>query len=164
MRVPLINSDLIVEIDDADWDLVKHIRWRLKQSSPRAKAYATNYRVQENGGKQVLTFMHRLILGIEDKSILVDHIDGNGLNNKRSNLRACSHAQNTRNAKIRIDNPTGVRNVGIWRKKNGWSIYTATVTGNGVKKKRYFKDLNEAAKWAEEVRKEMHGEFAYANA
>ena len=41
--------------------------------------------------------LHRVILGLTDTSIDIDHEDGDGLNNRRSNLRVCTHAQNMAN-------------------------------------------------------------------
>jgi HNH endonuclease/AP2 domain len=43
--------------------------------------------------------MHRFLLGVTDRNIFVDHIDGDGLNNQRANLRLCTAAQNAWNRK-----------------------------------------------------------------
>lgn len=57
--------------------------------------------------------MHRLILGLSDRQAHVDHRDGNGLNNTRENLRVCTRFENARNARLRIDNTTGFKGVGM---------------------------------------------------
>lgn len=45
--------------------------------------------------------MHRYILRLKGSAKVVDHIDGNGLNNQRENLRACTQAENNANARVR---------------------------------------------------------------
>ncbi|MEH7084796.1 hypothetical protein V7139_18945 [Neobacillus drentensis] len=64
-------------------------------------------------GKMV--FLHGLILGNTDPKLMVDHINGSEgektLDNRRSNLRPCTNRENQLNAKIRIDNKVGYKNV-----------------------------------------------------
>jgi len=72
--------------------------------------------------------MHRFILNPPD-NVQIDHIDLNGLNNQRSNLRLATSAQNAQNKILRSDNTSGYK--GIWRRENGrWS---AEVVANGVR-------------------------------
>jgi hypothetical protein len=54
--------------------------------------------------------MHRLILGVKDRKIRVDHKDRNGLNNQRNNLRIANVVQNAGNSRKR-DNKTGFKGV-----------------------------------------------------
>src|SRR5665213_4162813 len=61
--------------------------------------------------------MHRTILDAP-KGIFVDHIDGNGLNNQRSNLRLCTRAQNSFNRGRMKNNKSGFKGVRKFRK--GW--------------------------------------------
>lgn len=62
--------------------------------------------------------MHRYIMGVSDERI-VDHIDGNGLNNTRANLRIGNQSQNCVNRKT----TPGVRLRGARKKKNLWQAY-----------------------------------------
>jgi hypothetical protein len=64
--------------------------------------------------------MHRLIVGLSnDDKRVVDHIDGNPLNNQRSNLRVCAPSQNIKNQRLRTDSTSGLKGVskyqGYWR-------------------------------------------------
>lgn len=84
-------------IDDADFDLVKGYDWFLHQSKNTIYAYAN---IRDEDGKWQVISMHRLILGLKrgDKR-KGDHINGDGLNNQRSNLRATTNQDNCRNRK-----------------------------------------------------------------
>lgn len=89
---------------------------------------------------------------------IVDHIDGNILNNRFDNLRLVTHSQNMMNTKVRSDNSTGVKGV-YFNKARGY--YVAQITVN--KKKRSigrYKDLEEAKVAISKAREELHGEYA----
>jgi hypothetical protein len=62
--------------------------------------------------------MHRIILGVTDRNIFVDHKNGNGLDNRRSNLRQCTIAENNRNVVKRIAGTSKYRGVS-WHKSEG---------------------------------------------
>jgi hypothetical protein len=146
-------------IDDEDWDLVRGYRWKAHNSSGRFYAIAQ----WEELGEKKHILMHRLLLGLNDPKVLVDHKDGDGLNNKRSNLRPCTHAENMRNSKVRAHNKTGVRNVRYEVKpgcKTG--LFIVRVQHEGKRHQKYFKTLDDAAVYAKRKAAEMHGEFAYA--
>lgn len=87
-RVPCAFAAIV---DDMDVDLVSGYKWGV--FTPRGSK--TRYARASIGGKVV--YMHRLITGagLGDE---IDHIDGNGLNNARSNLRFVTRSQNIRAA------------------------------------------------------------------
>lgn len=75
-------------IDKSDLDLVKYRKWRLN---------SLGYIVTGNCTKtNPSTMLHRILLKPKSNEV-VDHIDGNPLNNRRSNLRICSQGENTYN-------------------------------------------------------------------
>lgn len=108
---------------------------------------------------KINVLMHRQILSmpIGDQR-LADHANRNTLDNRRSNLRVCSKAQNNCNTKSRAGSSVfrGVQRVGRkWRASIGWNgnkIYL----GHFDSEKRAAKSYNEAAK-------RLHGEFAHLN-
>ena len=74
-------------VDDADYETVSKYKW----TGLSAHRSLTVYARTSIAGKTV--YMHRMILA-PDPDLEVDHIDANGLNNQRSNLRAVTHGQN----------------------------------------------------------------------
>lgn len=80
-------------VDKADYEWLNRHRWHT--SCFGGKTYA------RRNTKTSSIMMHRAIL-CAPKGLVVDHIDGNGLNNRRSNLRVCTQAENCRNAKPRV--------------------------------------------------------------
>lgn len=93
-------------IDAADLPLVQGFHWTALVS-PRS-IYA--YRVDCSGGGRRGILMHRLLLG-DPSGMEVDHRNGDGLLNRRSNLRAATKQQNRQNARKRTDNTSGFKGV-----------------------------------------------------
>jgi hypothetical protein len=89
-RAPIVGWALV---DAADAALVDERRWTI-QRAPGDLRYAISQR--SVGGRNVQTLMHRLILGDEAREH-TDHKNGDGLDNRRENLRPCSHAENMQN-------------------------------------------------------------------
>lgn len=140
-------------IDDCDYDELSKHKWYPQINGHRK--YAIN-------GEGIL--MHRLILNAPS-GLEVDHIDGNGLNNTRQNLRLCTRSQNQFNKeknKGKRDKCTS-RYKGVhWQKSmNKWEVLITkegdrTIIG-------YFDTEEEAARAYDVEAKELHGEFAYLN-
>jgi hypothetical protein len=88
----------------------------------------------------------------------VDHINGNGLDNRRSNLRLCTNAENQHNARLRRDNTSGHKGVN-WNSRD--AAWQAQVMVNGRRTSvGYFKNLDDAVAAIKAARAELHGEFA----
>ena len=122
MRIPL-SRDRVVVVDDIDADLAAHY-WSLKRYKSRPE-YAYR-RIGNSRTKCTTIYMHRVIaarmgLNIDDR--VVDHIDGNGLNNQRSNLRVASHSQSMCNTKLRTDSASGYRGVSLCRRTGRWTAW-----------------------------------------
>ena len=103
---------------------------------------------------------HRLIFLMFNGYLpdIIDHIDGNILNNRPENLRAATFLGNAQNAKKRKDNSSGIKNV-CWHKRlNKWGV-SLSVEGK-ICHFGYFDDLELAALVASEARDKYHGEFA----
>lgn len=81
-----LTQGLITIIDNEDYNLLAPFKWYAM------KARHTFYAQRRSGDGKV--FMHREIMKVIDSKIQIDHIDGNGLNNLRSNLRIVTNRQN----------------------------------------------------------------------
>jgi hypothetical protein len=92
-RLQLKNGGTAL-IDDIDVERVSQFNWSSFES--RNTTYVRNR--SKRIGCPVL---HRFILGITDDSVIVDHANGDGLDNRRSNLRVCSNQENCSNQRIR---------------------------------------------------------------
>lgn len=135
-------------IDAEDYALVKDYKWRF------------NGRYAETGDKAI--FMHRLILNVKEPwpKVHTDHINGDGLDNRKNNLRIVTPSQNQHNSKRRTDNTTGFK--GVSKRKDGG--YRAYLFFNG--KQIYLggaKTTIQASKLYDEGIKKYYGEFGRGN-
>jgi hypothetical protein len=141
-------------IDAVDIPLVDAWNWCSRETRRPDGVLAGVYaqRNKCNGER----YLHRHLLGAP-AGCVVDHIDGDPLNNRRSNLRLASCAQNQHNAKARLDNSTGTK--GVCPSKGGKFRAYVHVAGKQVHI-GVFDDVETAALHAERRRGEIHGEFA----
>lgn len=154
-EIPLSKGKVAL-IDAKDYELVSQFKW---QYHYRGYAYSQTYL---GGGRKNAKYkkiwMHRLITGCpEDK--IVDHISRDKLDNRRSNLRICTQAQNQMNSKLRDTNSSGYR--GVTKDKYGW------IARIGINGKRvylgWFMDKEEAAMAYDKAAKKQYGNFAKLN-
>lgn len=138
-------------VDDSDYDLVKDTLW----STCRC-GYA-NTRVTIGKRRQICIKMHRVILDVEP-GVQVDHVNGNGLDNRRSNLRLADNCQNGWNRKRDVRNKSGVKGV-YWHSKNRRWIASIKMRGLVVYR-RSFGSLSVAENEIRKARVKFHGEFA----
>jgi hypothetical protein len=153
-KVRLSNIDKEVFVDAEDFELLNTSTW-CALTKPR---YKTVYARAKRGGKLVL--MHREILGAK-KGEIVDHINGNGLDNRKNNLRIVSNSQNLMNRGRQKNNSTGF--CGVRRDKRD-GRYEAYIKKEG---RRFhlgrFGTPEDAAKAYDKACIKLHGEFARTN-
>src|SRR6185295_18688937 len=100
-EIPLSKGKVAL-VDDEDFEMLMHRRWYF------SLGYARND--VKIDGKRVVLRMHRLVMGAS-KGQYVDHIDGDTLNNQKSNLRFCTLAQNRMNSRKSTLNSCGLKGV-----------------------------------------------------
>jgi len=119
MEIQLANNKGVVIVDDEDHEKIKGYSWHIHKAG--TKDYA---RAWIHGRRE---YMHRVIMSGD----LIDHINGNGLDNRKSNLRLADKSLNAINSKVRSDNSTGYKGVTFNKKA---SKYMAEISRNGKKK------------------------------
>lgn len=138
-------------IDLEDLDKVKIYRWCFQSGK-----YAYNPKVG---------LLHRFLVSPEE-GMHVDHKDGNGLNNRRNNLRECTQTQNLGNSKIPKTNKTGFK--GVYTTENSQKPRTYPFMSKIQFQKKhihigYYMTAEEAARAYDQKAKELFGEFAKTN-
>ncbi len=147
-----LTQGKIAQIDDADWALVSQYKWHAARWKEGNREWW--YALTNIGGRKVR--MHHLLTGKN----LVDHRDGDGLNNRRENLRPCTQAQNMANTSSRGGTS---RHKGVsWRSgKNKWGV--AFSWEGRTHFVGYFHDESVAALAYNEAILPLAGEFARLN-
>ena len=118
--------------------------------------YAQRCTARDIDGKQTSILLHRAIMDAQ-KGVEVDHICGNGLDNRRANLRFATRSENMCNARMRLKNKSGYKGV-FWHKGN--RAWRAKIVLNGIAKELGSFNTPEAAYTAYvKASAEYHGEF-----
>lgn len=144
-------------VDDEDFEYLNSVSWYAKCGDQTV--YARRDKQKDN--KKTKFWMHREILKLKDKSLTVDHIDGNGLNNQKSNLRICTISENSKNMSMHKDNKSGYKGVSFMKTHKLW-IAQLTVNYKRVLFS-YHKTKEDAAKAYNEAAIKYHGKFAKLN-
>lgn len=144
-------------VDDEDYELVRAYRWYIKEVARgdrvRIQSYAAANTWRE--GRRTRIMMHRLITGY----LLVDHINHNGLDNRRANLRPATASQNGANARPRAGGTSQFKGV-CWRPRYGkWQARI----GRAGRNLGSFATEEEAARAYDAAARELWGEFARLN-
>ena len=105
--------------------------------------------------------MHRFILGLTDPKIKVDHINHNGLDNRKSNLRFGSHQHNVFNRRPNLHAVSLYKGVRWNTQRNKWMAYI-TIDGKGIYL-GVFDNEEDAARAYDAKATEVFGEYAYLN-
>lgn len=152
-----LSRGLTTIIDDADWELVKGRVWVVVTNSGGRQYAGCRQKVN---GRWVTELMHRTILGITDNT-WVDHVNGNGLDNRRQNLRHCTPSQNLANSRLRRDNKSGAKGV-VWSaRQRRWQ---ANIRHNGRRLHLgTFRIKEDAIRAYNKAAVSIFGEFARVN-
>lgn len=158
IEIPLTRGYVAIVDDDCPPEILTK-KWCARVAR-NGNVYAVRSAPWENG-RRVKEQLHRAIMNPAD-GLQVDHIDGNGLNNQRSNLRVCTHAENARNRRLNKRTTTGLKGVYQRRGSDKWQA-RIRVDGRFLCLGQFGSKL-EAAKAYDEAAVRMRGEFARTNA
>lgn len=149
ITIPL-RPGLELIVDERDLWLFGYFRWTV------CKGHNTHYLRRGNGEA-----FHRSVLGVE-RGVIVDHRNGNGLDNRRGNLRIATRVQNNWNRPRRDEKFNGVSFhpfSGLWRAR----IWTTAANGMRKETVTYHKTEELAARAWDEMALAVRGEWAHLN-
>jgi hypothetical protein len=149
----LISQGQQMVIDKSDLGFVENFSWS-------AESYNGTFYVKTNvrkNGKWTTAKLHRLLLNAKPNEF-VDHINGNPLDNRRSNLRIVTRSQNIANSKVRKDSTSGYKGISWNKSLKKWMSY---IDSN---KKRihlgYYNNIADASVARKEAERTYHGQYA----
>ena len=153
-EIKLLYCNIVTLVDDEDYERLNKHNWHVSESG----SVTYPRRALDSRGRTIR--MHREILSVP-LGMEVDHKDGDGLNNQKSNLRICASSQNRANARSRSN--TSSKHKGVtWVKAN--RKWKAQIGINGTKRHLgYFEDEEDAALAYNRTALSFYGEFARPN-
>lgn len=146
--IPL-SRGLYAIVDAEDIGLVSRYRWN---AAPHHKTfYAGRWQLRQDGTQHTVR-MHTELIGHH-----VDHQNGDGLDNRRSNLRKCTRSQNEANKRMRIGDPRGFKGVSQTSNRPTYAVCCAGLRFTG------FTSPQDAARAYDRAAVARWGEFACVN-
>jgi len=116
MKEIKLTQGKVAIIDDVDYAELSKYKWYARLEG---KVYYAQRGVKKSNGKRTIQRMHRFLMN-PSVGIGVDHIDGNGLNNQRSNLRLCNQSENCRNQRAVRGGSSKYKGVDWFKLLNKW--------------------------------------------
>lgn len=152
MKKIKLTQNKFALVDDSDFEKVNQFKWYANKQ--RGIYYALR-----KGLEGKIYKMHQQIMGnYPENKPLIDHIDRDGLNNQRNNLRFATYQENGMNRKIGINNKSGFKGVSWNKRQKKWQVITK-LNGKSINLGE-FKEINDAAQAYNNFIAKNHGEFA----
>ena len=151
--IPLTQGGFAI-VDAEDYDRLAKYKWYRRQDGN------TFYAFRHHGWKGRKIIMHRGIMRAP-KGLIVDHIDGNGLNNRKSNLRLCSATENARNRRPVANCHSRYKGVTWDKNQKKWQVRISD-SGKCIYLGRFDNEM-EAAIAYDRKAEQLFAEFAYLN-
>lgn len=145
MKKILLSQGKFAIVDDCDYKNVKDYNWHFSQGR----------------AKRTGSFLHWDIIGKPEKGFVIDHINRDPLDNRRCNLRICTHRQNILNSSKSKNNTSGFVGVYWTKDREKWKAYIK-INGKQIGLGR-FSDVKEAAMAYNNAAIKYFGEFANLN-
>lgn len=157
MKEIQLTKGKVALVDDEDFEYLNQWKWQANKNGN--KFYAVTSLLIN--GKYKTTFMHRLITNNKNAKMHTDHINGDGLDNRKINLRICTHSQNLMNRGTQANNKTGYKGVSYDKRINK---FKATISINGINKNLgSYINPYDAARAYNQAAQKYHGEYAQLN-
>lgn len=154
-QIPLTQGKFAI-VDDEDYEWLSQHGWHTTKD--RKTYYAVRWSSKKGGRRNHRIWMHREIMK-PLANMQIDHVNHNGLDNRKKNLRICTHSDNQHNRKPQPGKSSKHKGV-TWHQK-GWQV-AITHNGKSIYIGRFHNEL-EAAKAYDAKAKELFGGFAKTN-
>lgn len=150
MKEIKLSKGFIALVDDEDFEWLNQWKWSY---------HSGGYAVRMHLGHKML-FMHRFIMNVPT-TLEIDHINHNGIDNRKCNLRICTTSQNLHNTKIQRNNTSGYKGVSFNKLTNKWEAYIKI--NNKKIHLGLFNTSEDAARAYDAKTKNSFGKFALTN-
>lgn len=151
-KIPLTKGHFAT-VDDEDFETLSKLKWHAIIRGRLMHARHWKNKV----------YMHRHVMDVTDPKIFVDHINGDGLDNRRCNLRICSRMENGYNRGVPKHNKTGFKGVTLAACGKGEKWMAHITAQKRTLWLGAFSTPEEAARAYDEAARRLHGEFARTN-
>lgn len=152
-QIPLTQGKVAI-VDDEDYEWLSRWKWYYFD-----EGYAARNDRREKGKRKTI-LMHRVIMKTL-KNMLVDHMNHDGLDNQKSNLRNCTHDRNLQNRLINKNNKSGYKGV-CWHKCSKKWVASIRFNGKGIHIGCY-PSREQSARAYDKAARELFGDFAKTN-
>ncbi len=157
MKEIKLTKGYVALVDDSDFGWLS--RWNWHAHVVGKTAYAR--RTQKVDGVVYRVFMHRAIMGLTNREEFCDHINGAGFDNRRENLRVCTHSENQRNRSKNKNGSSCYKGV-CWSKKRQKWMSQIDVNGITVRIGEHNTEIEAAISYNTKA-KELYGDFCRIN-
>jgi len=154
-KIPLTRGQF-AKVDPEDYLWLSQLRWYCHKGA--RTYYAVRQSKTENS--KILIYMHRVIANTPGHMVC-DHINHNGLDNRKENLRNCTIKQNIANSRPRRNSTSKYKGVAWSKRRKKW--FVSIQTDGKTIHLGYFEDEDEAGRAYDDAAKKYQGEYANLN-
>ena len=161
MKKIKLTNGLVALVDDEDFEELNQYKWQAHWSDHVRSYYAMRSETKSDGRQRTVQ-MHREILKISRRHILIDHKNHDTLDNRKANLRLCNYQQNGGNKRKRPGLTSPFKGVSFDRKSNKWRA--AIKVNYQQKNLGFYENPADAARAYDRAALDAFGDFAKTNA
>lgn len=158
MKFLLLTQGKATLVDDDMYEYLNQWKWRYHSGGYASRSEHVSGSKKNRIMRHI--YLHRFIMNTPEQ-METDHINGNRLDNRKSNLRICTNKQNGHNMSITKRNSSGYKGVFWDKKRNKWYAYISL--GEKDKYLGLFVVKEDAARAWNEAAKKYYGEYARLN-
>ena len=161
--IKLSNYDGFAVVDEELHEEFSKHKWRADFKKSKIHRVCRDRNKKDPAGKTKI-FMHQAVISVVPVGMVIDHINHNTLDNRKTNLRVCTVRENALNSGPSKNNRTQYKGVTMRKLKNDKISYVARIENRGVSIYiGVFDTPEKAARAYNKKAKELFGEFAYLN-